>query len=91
MNWWPAWFTSKFQDRQGCYKKKHCLKKKSKSNSHCQETPLTGKSSGLGESSLEDESEAHLPPKLCLSEDKLGLGSEQEGWTLGGKTEGFWM
>lgn len=65
---------------------KETLSQKTKSNSnfHCQETPLTGKFSSSGESSLGDESEAYFPPKLCLSEDKLGWGSEPEGWVLSG-------
>lgn len=53
-------------------------KKKTKPNFHCQETPLTGKSSSSWESSLGGGSEAHFPPKPCLSEDKFGLGSERE-------------
>lgn len=70
---------------------KETLSQKTKSNSnfHCQETPLTGKFSSSGESSLGDESEAYFPPKLCLSEDKLGWGSEPEGWFLSLKA-GFW-
>lgn len=44
-----------------------------------------------GKAALGMKSEAHLPPKLCLSEDKLGLGSEREGWALSRKAERFWM